>query len=158
MNKLCCYAKPRDFKCTTVSHPSKAPETGLAAGGIATPPHALVKTSRRHGQTHKHPGTQCHPRQLGHRFAATSLPASALPRLHLRNSDRQRLWDVRMGREALAAALSQVGRRVTTCLSQVFCMGFGARSADTGTAVFLNGEKCSPLMAVPQKMLQFATS
>ena len=63
-----------------------------------------------------------------------------------------------MGREALAAALSQVGRRVTTCLSQVFCMGFGARSADTGTAVFLNGEKCSPLMAVPQKMLQFATS
>jgi len=35
---------------------------------------------------------------------------------------RQRLWDVRMGRE-------------------VFCMGFGARSADTGTAVFLNGEK-----------------
>jgi len=38
------------------------------------------------------------------------------------NDGRHRLWDVRMGRE-------------------VFCMGFGPRSADFGTATFVNGER-----------------
>eukprot|EP00913_Durusdinium_trenchii_P009886 g9279.t1 len=38
------------------------------------------------------------------------------------NDGRHRLWDVRMGKE-------------------VFCMGFGPRSADFGTAAFVNGEK-----------------